>query len=134
MQETDLISKYGDELKNDFHIDQLNLKEQSMKIISFKHKWVARLINHKQNLNKLKKLYKLTKDKAIDEIRSSSPVTLTLSTLEAKADNTDLCKSITNKIQEENLIIDYLDKVESIFRSMTYDIKNLIDIIKLETT
>jgi len=134
MQELDIISKYSAELKEDFHIDECNMKDRAMRIVSLKHKWVFKLINHKQNLNKLKKLHKETKIKAMEEIKVQSPVSLTIATLEAKAENTDLCKAINYKIQEENLIIDYLDKTETIFRSMTYDIKNLIDIIKLETT
>jgi hypothetical protein len=35
-------------------------------------------------------------------------------------------------IQELELIIEYLEKTEKIFSSMTYDLKNAIELMKLE--
>ena len=97
-----------------------------------KHKWVARLIQHKDELNKLKKLQKKLKDKTIERLKNESNVTLTIPTLEKKAENTDLLKGIAQKIKNQQLIIEYLEKVEQVFRSMTWDIKNVIEIMKLE--
>ena len=36
------------------------------------------------------------------------------------------------KINEEKLIVEFLEKIEKIFSSLTYDIKNIIEIMKLE--
>lgn len=134
MQEQDTITKYNEELKLDTNINELNLKEMAMRLPALKHKWVSRLINHKQRNNKLKQLLKQTKDKIIEELKNNSPVILTNPVLEAKADNTEACKKIQNEINEQYLIIDYLEKVETIFRGMSYDVSNLIKIIELETT
>jgi hypothetical protein len=41
---------------------------------------------------------------------------------------------INNQIYYNTLIIEYLEKVEKVLSSITYDIKNIVEIMKLETT
>jgi hypothetical protein len=40
---------------------------------------------------------------------------------------------ISQKINEEELIIEFLEKTEKTFTSMTYDISNIIKVIQIET-
>ena len=40
---------------------------------------------------------------------------------------------INQQIKEHKLVIEFLEKSEKIFSSLTFDIKNLVEIIKLET-
>jgi hypothetical protein len=47
--------------------------------------------------------------------------------------STEIIK-IDEEIQDSEIIIEYLEKVETIFRSMTYDLKNIVDITRMETT
>ena len=54
--------------------------------------------------------------------------------LDKKVESSDIIKKIDQEIEEVDLIIDYLEKVESICRSMTFDIKNAVELEKLETT
>jgi hypothetical protein len=41
---------------------------------------------------------------------------------------------IDDQIAEHSLVIEYLEKIETNFRSIGFDIRNLIEIVKLETT
>ena len=40
---------------------------------------------------------------------------------------------IQHRINEQELIVDYLEKVERTFTSLGFDIKNIIEIMKMET-
>ena len=42
-------------------------------------------------------------------------------------------KAINEKIKENKLIVEFLEKSERIFSSMSFDIKNITEIMKLET-
>ena len=54
--------------------------------------------------------------------------------IDSKIDSTEQIISIDEEIEETNIMIEYLEKVEQIFKTMSYDLKNIIDINKLETT
>jgi len=129
----DLINKYKNELEQDTKINELNLKDAQMMLPGIKHKWVSRLINHKQERNKLISLQKKAKEQIINNLMKEASITLSIPVLEKRAEKDELVKKIKKQIEEQELIILYLDKVENIFKSMTWDIKNLTEIIKLET-
>jgi len=52
----------------------------------------------------------------------------------SKVENSDGIKKITQEIEDVDLMIEYLERVEQIFKSMTYDLKNIVDISKMEMT
>ena len=49
----DIIDQYIDEMNQDTMFDDFSLKDAQMKLPGIKHKWVGRLIRHKDNINKL---------------------------------------------------------------------------------
>lgn len=128
----EIFEKYNLELQEDTLLDQMNIRDQQLKLPGIKHKWVGRLINHKQKVNKLKKVKELAREKAMEEISAGSVVRISNPVLERKADNDNLVKKVDEQIDNEKLIIVYLEKVEKIFNSMTFDVKNVVDIMKLE--
>jgi len=129
-----IIEKYDNEIKDDAHMDRFSLTDKQMSLPGIKHKWVARLINHKDQLYKLKKIKKLSKMKLINNLQNTSNVALSKIVLDKKADEDTSVKEIQDKIAEEELIILYLEKVETILRAMSFDIKNLVELIKIEET
>jgi len=130
----DLIEQYREELENDAKIDRFNLTDIQMKLPGIKHKWVARLINHKKELNKLKDTLKQVKEKLVEDLQKEAKVILTTPTLERKADAHEVCQKLQAEIRNQELIILYLEKVENIFRTMSYDLSNVVQLIKLEET
>ena len=72
----EIIEQYTLESSIDTNIDRLNVTDVQEKLVNNKHKWSARLINHKIKLNKYKiivkwkchyqKILKLTLKKKLD--------------------------------------------------------------------
>lgn len=105
-----------------------------MDLPSARHYWVGRLMFHKQEILKLKKLRKQAHQKITEKMQHESPVGINHKTLGVASDNHPVVIKIDEQIAENELLIEYLTKIEANFRSISYDIKNLIEIVKLETT
>lgn len=131
-QEQDLFEKYSAEFVEDTKLNEMTLKERAMTIVAVKHKWVGRLMRHKIDLKKLEN----AKKQAIKKVSASlskGNVELTKTAADKAALNNELVQRIDAEVEKIELVVEYLEKVERILNSMTYDIKNLIDIQKLET-
>lgn len=129
-----LFDKYKAELEEELKIDELNLKEIQQRLPSNRHKWVSRLIEQKYEMSKLKALRKEAIVKLIEKLNEQELVALSMVALQKKAEQQDIIKKIDEEISScENLIL-YLEKVEVVYKSTTFDVKNLIDIMKMELT
>jgi hypothetical protein len=128
----EIIEKYRIELEKDTDVNELNLKEAQMKLPGIKHKWASRYINHKMELQKLKKMEKEAISKLIEKM--SDDVELSKIAKEKKIKSHELIIKINEKIIEQERCLEYIDSVNQIFKSMTYDIRNLVEIMKLEQT
>lgn len=129
-----LLEEYIKELENDLKIDELVLKEYQLKLPGIKHKWAGRLIRHKMEINNLRKKREILKKELVDKIQEQSPVKLALPVIERTAEKHSEVVEFDTKIKELELIVELLEKSEKTLSSTSYDIKNLVDIIKLETT
>ena len=130
-----IIDKFKEELEKDTHIDELNLLQKQLQLPAIKHKWVARLIDAKRHLNNLIRKKKVIRAAVVAALEKDGiPPGIPKSSLDKKIENTKSIAEIDEQIQDIEITIEYLEKVESIFRSMTYDLKNIIEINKLETT
>lgn len=132
--ETNIFEKYKEELENDIKLDDLNIKDIQLNLPRIKHKWVARLINAKIDYNKLKRARK----EAIDILRKQASeegiVSVSEKTFLMHIENHDSISKIDRKINECEFLIEYLEKIEKINASITYDIKNLIELKRMELT
>ncbi len=126
------LKRYIEEVNKDLFIDDFNIKDSQMKLPSRKHFWVARLMDAKINKNKLLSKKKQHKKELVTRIISESPVKLTTQTAETAAENTPDIEIINEKLKELDFIIEYLEKVEKIFSSMHWEIKNIIQINQME--
>lgn len=126
------IEQYQKEFQHDSSINEFNVKEKQMMLPGIKHKFVAYLIQHKRKKYELEK----TKRKAIEEIikQSTPDIGLSKPALEKKHEGHPTIKKINEMIEQQDILIEYLEKIEYISRSMTYDIGNLVKIMQLETT
>lgn len=132
MDVEEVIDLYSNELKPEISINKLNLDDHQTKLPSLKHKWASRYINHKRKLIKLKlekkDLYRLLVSEHIEQ----SPVKISISIAEKSVLNNQKLVDIDRKISEEELLLEYLDKVQNIVNNIQWDIKNLIELEKLE--
>ena len=128
----EIIDKYKKEIEEDCKLDMLNLRDAQLKLPGIKHKWAARLIHHKISKAKIKKVIADAKATIVDKQLSESKVKVSQASLERHAEEHKTVIQLREKLQEEEFVIMYLDKVEQILRSVTFDIKNLTEILKLE--
>jgi len=128
----DLLIKYKNEFEGDSHIDEMNLRDRQLMLPGVKHKYVAYLIQHKQKKYELERLKKQALEELVNQ--ATPDIGLSKHALESKFENKPAVQKINNMIKEQDIIIDYLEKIEVIAKSMTYDISNIIKIMELETT
>ncbi len=128
----ELLKRYKEEIGADLIITDFNIKDIQLKLPSRKHFWAARLIDAKITLQSLHKKKKNLKKTLVTKIIAEAPVKLTQQTAEIAAESTDELTQITDSIKEYEFIVEYLEKVEKIMSGMGYDIKNIIEIQKLE--
>jgi hypothetical protein len=129
-----MLEEYIKELEHDLKIDELNLKDYQLRLPALKHKWAGRLIRLKSTLHVLRKQRDNSKYDITKEIDATSPVKLTSTTLSTSADRHSKIQELNSRIQETELLIELLEKTEKTLSSCTFDLKNLIEIVKLETT
>jgi hypothetical protein len=103
-----------------------------MKTPARKHYWVSKLIRHKQNLLKLRILRDNLKKEVVQKIIEESPVKVTIPVAEKASYKHEKMKEISEKISNEELIIEFLEKTEKTFSAVGFDIKNIIEIMKME--
>lgn len=127
------MDQYIDEIEKDLQINEFNLKDSSMKTPARKHYWVSKLIRHKRNLLSLRQQRDIIKKEVVKKIIEESPVKVTVPVAEKASYRHDKMVEISQKINEEELIIEFLEKTEKTFTSMTYDISNIIKVIQIET-
>jgi len=128
------IQKILIEIEKDVAVDELNLREVQFKLPAIKHKYAGLLIRSKIELNNKKKELDEQRKSAVEQIKEKSPVKLAPNTLFDTANELPNLKKIRSEIEEIDLLITLLEKTEKTLSSMTYDIKNIIEIQKLETT
>ena len=128
----ELLKKFIEDVGKDLVLDDFNLKEAQMRLPARKHFWVARLMEAKIKRGELltkKKTLKKTLTKGVIE---TSPVKISQAAAESAAERHDAVQELTSKIYECNMIIEYLEKVEKVMGQMGFDIKNIIDVQKME--
>jgi hypothetical protein len=129
-----MLEEYIKELEQDLRIDELNLKDYQLRLPALKHKWSGRLIRLKSLLNSSKKQKDSLKTDIMSEINATSPVKLTQPVISSNAEKHSKIREINEKIQEIELLIELLEKAEKILSSATFDVRNIIEIMKLELT
>ena len=128
-----LLEQYIKEMGVDVEFDEFSLKETQLKLPALKHKWVGRLVRHKGELATLQSSRDNTLKQIAGEIIETATYQVTLPTAQKAAEKHKNIKNIDENIKEMKLVIDFLEKGEKIFSSMSFDIKNITEIMKLET-
>jgi len=132
----DLLEEYFNEIKEDIKFDQINILEKQLSLPAIKHKWVSYLIKAKLRKHKLEKKKKELSDELFKNLSDNNeiPSGMPKTSIQLKIKNSKTVKLIDEEIAELNIIVDYLEKVEKIFSSVTYDIGNATKLMVLETT
>ena len=128
----ELLKKYIEEIGQDLVLDDFNLKEAQMRLPARKHFWGARLIEAKIKRNFFIGDKKKIKKELVKKVISDSPVRISQSAAESAAERHESIDNLNKGIAEQDAIIEYLEKVEKVLGNMHWEIKNIIDINKME--
>tara|TARA_R110001599_G_scaffold350212_2_gene579876 strand:- start:1990 stop:2394 length:405 start_codon:yes stop_codon:yes gene_type:complete len=129
----DIINQYLEEANLDTDLDRLEVITTQERLVNNKHKWSARLINHKINLSNFKFKRESALEDKITEFQNTEPVRVSRVIAERAVRNKKEIKILDIKIKNEQLIIDYLENIYKNISFATNDIKNLVELMKLET-
>ena len=129
-----LLQQYINELEDDVRLDELNLKDAALTLPGKKAKWVSRLMLEKSNLLELSKKKDKTIATVIEEIKKESPIKLTYPSLKDAAERHSKIIELSQEIKEKESVVEFLERVDKTIHSIGFDIKNLIELIKMETT
>ena len=127
-----MLKQYIEEIGKDLVLDDFNLKEAQMRLPARKHFWVASLMDAKVKRNVFISKKKKLKKEVVKKVITDSPVRITQSAAESAAEKHESVSALNDSIEELNAIIEYLEKVEKIFSNMHWEIKNIVDINKME--
>ena len=127
-----LLKKYIEEIGQDLVLNDLNLKEQQQRLPARKHFWVGRLIEAKIKRNELIATKSKLKKELVKKVIEDSPVRINQTSAEAATEKYESVTKLNKDIKEQDTIIEYLEKVEKILGNMHWEIKNVIDMNKME--
>jgi Mg2+ and Co2+ transporter CorA len=121
-----------EEIGEDLVLNDLNLKQQQQRLPARKHFWVGRLVEAKIKRNDLIAEKRKLKKDLVKKVIEDSPVRINQTSAESAAERYESVVELNNSIKEQDTIIEYLEKVEKILSNMHWEIKNVIDMNKME--
>ena len=126
------LQRYVEQIKSDLEINQINILEVAKTLPAKRHHWSARLIEHKIKASNLEKQKAHIIKEVSSNIAKSSPVGVSTRSLAGAAEASDEIRSINEQIIDQKNIIEFLESVQKNFFSVSFDLKNIIEIMKLE--
>lgn len=127
----DLYDKYKTEFEKDFKIDAFNLEKVALELPARKHFWVARLHDLKRKRYKLDMAKKSLETDVLKKMQEKSPVKLDKGVV-SRVKNNEKMQELSEELKNLDMIIAWLDDAVRIITFMSNDIKNIIEIKKLE--
>ena len=124
------FEKIVKEIEQDLKIDRMNMDEKALKIPSIKHYWVAELYRTKIQIQKLEK----AKKERMKQVQANqvSEIGLSKSSIMAQVNNDELIIKINDKLEELKIISEYLEDAKYVLGRVTDDLKNRIELEKVE--
>jgi uncharacterized membrane protein len=131
----DLLDKYCEEIIEDTKIDQINILDKQLMLPAVKHKWISRLMQLKRQKVLLDRKKKDLKEQVLLKITSDGiPTGVPQASIKQKVDSSETIRKIDEDLKDIDIVIEYLEKVEKVFSSFTYDLGNATKLMVLETT
>lgn len=128
----ELYDKYKEEFEKDFTINAFNLEEVTMRLPARKHYWVARLHDLKRTRYRKEAEKRNLENEVIKQLQEKSPVKLDSRGATKQVKNSEQMKALSEELKNMDMIIAWLDDAVKIITFMTNDIKNIIEVRKLE--
>lgn len=126
----DEFKKIVKDITEDLKIDRMNLDDKTLRIPSIKHFWVAKLYTTKIRILTLEK----KKKARIDELKNGyvSEIGLSKTSMMQNLNSDEQIMKINEEMEELKLIVDYLEDAKFVLGRVTDDLKNRIELEKVE--
>lgn len=126
------LKKYIDEFTADTTVTIQNIKDKSMLVSSIRAKWIRYYFIEKELNDKLKNtLVIYSKQLKANRLSSANTQSAFFPTINTAEQDEDLQK-IKSEIRKSDNCIEYINKAFNVLENFNFQIKNVIDIIKLE--
>lgn len=125
----DEIDTYRDIYAEWVKIDDLNLEDKVKQVPSQKQFWLSRLIDAKRDLIKLNKRKKSLREAVISKM-VNGPVRADKVAMK-EVDNSPQLEDINDKIEQVELLVEFLENLLKLVSFISQDFKNIIDVKKL---
>ena len=132
---TDLLTKrlkeLTEELESDLKLNEINLKEQSLKSPAIKSKWLAISFEEQRYLNKLEDAVEKAKEEYIQnhgDIKNKHKFIN-----QKEAERSDKVISIEKAIKNQKEVVRYCQEIlKVVISGYGWDVRNSIDLTKIE--
>lgn len=132
LKDNDELNKLIEEFNEDVNITFQNIREKSFLVSTIRAKWLARYFKEKENLERIKKAKaKILQQKMGDSQTKESILRLKNETAISKNDETIQKLNAMAKITQDN--IEYIERGFSILDNLGFSIKNIIELLKMES-
>ena len=123
------LKEIYEEVTNDLKINEINIKEKALECPAIKSKWSMIYLEERRYYKKLEEARNLKIEEYIENHgRPGVPKIKTKD--EAKRDIN--IKKIRKLLSDQKEVIDFLEGIIKIMSSLNFDIKNCLDVIKIE--
>ena len=119
------------DIEKDLKIDRMNMDEKSLQIPSIKHYWVAELYRSKIQIQTLEKKKK-DLFKAFAESDRVMEIGLSKDAIQRQFNATTKVQEINENLEELKIIVEYLEDAKYVLGRVTDDLKNRIELEKVE--
>lgn len=130
-----VIEKLIAEIEEDTKMDEMNMKDKCLRLITRKHYYVGIYVRKKYEMHKLEIKKNDLMSKAIEQLRANSPVgAVTDAQLMKRASGAQVIKQMDEKLKEGAIILNLLELTNKNFSELVYLSKSVVDLMKLEET
>jgi len=128
-----LLNKYYKELDDDVLLSIANLQDKNLRCSATRGKWLMYLTKEKENKKRLKKAKEELKTSLLNKQESDSNKSI----LQQKNEdnllkNNEKLIKLNNAIEQLDEVIIFLEYAWNILNDFGYNIKNVIDMVKME--
>lgn len=123
------LNNYTKELNEDMKITKMNIHEKSLMVSSLRVKWLNYYFKEKENFQRIKK----AKDTILkSKIGNNNNSILKMKSEDIISENDERIKKLNILYERVKTNIDFLERAMNILNDFGFQIKNCIDLYKLE--
>ena len=126
-----ILQKYIEEFQKDVFLDIYNLREKSLMSSSIWAKWLSYLFLEKENKQRILAAKQKILEKKMQEAKNKNSL-LKVKDEAAISENDENIKKLNDLFSKTQDNIDYIERALGILSNFGFNIKNSIDLLKLQ--